>query len=73
MCFFLLLIFCFVFLVVAGRFFWLFLFCFQPKCVVNKLAFGLFVLIHVEKVLHFVEHLSLILTQAENKVANHFL
>lgn len=54
--------------------FWLFLFCFQPKCIVNKLAFGLFVLIHVErKVIHFVQHLSLILTQAENKVANHFL
>lgn len=51
-----------------------FVFVFKPKCIVNKLPLGFFVLIHVEwKVLHFVEQLILILTRAEKKVVNPFL
>lgn len=51
-----------------------FFFFFKPKCIVNKLTFGFFILIHAKwKVLHFVEQLILILTQAEKGVVNPFL
>lgn len=61
----------FLFFFVGGFIVWVF---FKLKCVVNKLTFGFFVLTHVEwKVLHFVEQLILILTQAEKKVVNPFL